>query len=360
LLKRYSDQGMKKVLETIEKSRIEVDVDKVKDYISGLTSEIIIGDLKLEKLQKYSHTDFREAAKSLPHDTRISDMIEEGGIDLVYTTGLCFGDSFDDALLRASHQSNIQTVYEIFSWDNLTTKASILTEPNAYFVWNARQVFELRTFHEIQNRIFIAGASRFENLDLKVLYDNVKKENILTVLYVGSSPLGNANDFEMFKKLVAISKSTLRQNVVFIYRIHKDLERIWGKSRIELEQLSTDFLIQESDISFIDAIYSADLIFAVNTSGIFEIALHDKRVYRPTFLRGGVSYANYHHEYVDDLCVDVSTSEKFIQILNLHLQIHQIGLNVHPHLLNFISPHGTKRRSSELIVDFIEELYENE
>jgi hypothetical protein len=360
LFKRYSDQGMKKILETIERSRIEVDVDKVKDYISGLTSEIIIGDLKLGSLQKYSHIDFREMAKSLPHDTRISDVIEEGAIDLVYTTGLCFGDSFDDALIRASRQSNIQTVYEIFSWDNLTTKASILTEPDAYFVWNARQVFELRNFHEIQNRILIAGASRFENLDQKVLYDNAKKNHSLSVLYVGSSPLGNTNDFEMFKNLVALSKSKLEGNIVFTYRIHKDLERIWGKSRIELEQSSIDFLIQESSVAFIDAIYSADLIFAVNTSGIFEVALHNKRVYRPSFVTGAESYSNYHHEYVNNLCVNVATSEKFIQIMILHLEIHQMGLNVHPYLLDFISPHGTKRKPSEFIVDFIEELLEDD
>jgi hypothetical protein len=360
LIKRYSDQGIKKVLETIEKSRIKIDVDKVIDYISGLTSEIIVGDLKLGNLQKYSHTAFREMAKSLPHDPRISDIIKKGAIDLVYTTGLCFGDSFDDALLRAAHQSNIHTVYEIFSWDNLTTKASILTEPDAYFVWNARQVFELRTFHEVQNKVLIAGASRFENLDQKVLYDNAKKNQSLTVLYVGSSPLGNANDFEMFKKLVAISKSKLEQNIVFIYRIHKDLERIWGKSRIEMEQLSTDFLIQESSIAFIDAIYSADLIFAVNTSGIFEVALHNKRVYRPSFVTGPESYSNYHHEYVDNLCVNVATSDKFIQILSMHLEIHQMGSNVYPYLLDFISPHGTRRRPSEFIVDFIEELQEDD
>lgn len=336
--------------------------DSFIQFVTGQINSLKIENFESQELSVIddSHQAQRLAAGLLPVDAQITQLFQDLGIDCVYTTRNCFGELFEECLTRGAKDSKLKTFYEIFSWDNLTTKSTILTEPDAYFVWNQTQLFELRAYHKAQAEIYVTGASRFENLYSSSKFSATKIPTSLSILWIGSSPLGCSDDFAIFERLVNFLEHSAPYSIQLIYRLHKDLEKEWGDEPPASSYESTSFQIQNSESDFLKALSSADLIFAVNTSAVFEAAVLGKSVYRPSFLMGNErNNRNFHENYMRRMTVDIHSKIDCERIVGEQVQGKMSKANSMRKILDFVAPNGTSRRPSEITLDWIEYIVED-
>ena len=354
-------ESEKKILNLIELLGLQDSRNLILEFARGQSNflkllgnesqELLLNDNSIEAL--------RIASKLQLTDERIKQFLKQLSIESVYTTRNCFGDLFEECLTRTAKDLEMQTFYEVFSWDNLTTKSSILTEPDTYFVWNQTQLFELRSFHRAKSDICITGASRFENLFSAAKVSSAISSSELSILFIGSSPLGCPDDFEVFKRLNDFLKKSMPFPFDLTYRMHKDLERTWELRGNAVLYNSNEFQVQSSESDFLRALSSSDLVFAINTSAVFEVAAQGKSVFRPSFLMDQNQVRqNYHGEYMNKLIRQIDSEIDCVTEVIQHARNKLKTIDSFTRIYDFISPHGSMRRPSEITLDWIESIGE--
>lgn len=213
--------------------------------------------------------------------------IKKLNLDVLIDTNLVFQETLDSELISACKKIEVPTIYSVFSWDNLTTKASFAIEPDNYFVWNEFQKKELLEFHEATNSIEMVGASRFDTFG-STTYLN-KRFNCIRILWLGSSRLGEPDDLKYFENLLEILTEIVDQEnistAVFLdYRMHfeyrNDDEVTVKINNLQQKYAKITMLLSGKETDLVSAINQSHLLFAMNTSAILEAALLGKEVIR--------------------------------------------------------------------------------
>ena len=154
-------------------------------------------------------------------------ILEKEKPDLVFCTNQRPVNSI--APLTAAQDLGISTITFIFSWDNLP-KATMVVEPDHYFVWSEYMKNEILTFHPHINaeQVFITGSPQFEphyDLSLRQSREEFFKEQDLNsskkyICFSGDDVTTSPNDPQYLNDLaVAVKKlNSKRQNLGIIFR----------------------------------------------------------------------------------------------------------------------------------------------
>ncbi len=150
---------------------------KIKNSIVTQLTQIYRGEKGLQKLRSKLKASER---KSLFYK-HCKDVLEKEKPDMVFCTNQRPVNAI--APLTAAQDLGIPTATFIFSWDNLP-KATMVVEPDFYFVWSEYMKKELLNYYPFINSdsIFIAGSPQFEphfNLKLRKTRQVFFKENNL-------------------------------------------------------------------------------------------------------------------------------------------------------------------------------------
>ncbi len=150
---------------------------KIKNAIVSRLSNTYIGAKGLEKLRRKLKNLERKSA--FYHECR--QVLEAEKPDLIFCTNQRPVNAI--APLTAGQDLEIPTGTFIFSWDNLP-KATMVVEPDFYFVWSEYMKEELLNYYPFINpqNVFITGSPQFEphfNPELRVSREEFFKENNL-------------------------------------------------------------------------------------------------------------------------------------------------------------------------------------
>jgi len=148
---------------------------KIKNAMVTQLTKTYKGEKGLEKLREKLKTSERKSV----FYKHCKDVLEREKPDLVFCTNQRPVNAI--APLTAAQDLGIPTGTFIFSWDNLP-KATMIVEPDFYFVWSEYMKEELINYYSYINpeNIFITGSSQFEphfNLKLRKTREEFFEEN---------------------------------------------------------------------------------------------------------------------------------------------------------------------------------------
>lgn len=101
--------------------------------------------------------------RAVPRSQAVDEYMAVRAPDLVLLTPLLALGSAEMDYLDAARALGFRTVYCVWSWDNLSSKALLRTLPDAVMVWNDCQKQEAITLHGVPaKRIVVTGAQSFD------------------------------------------------------------------------------------------------------------------------------------------------------------------------------------------------------
>lgn len=270
-------------------------------------SSIHIAEL-MEKLNKIkSRRDrmhcIRDVAATIPPDNRIINLLLQLNIESVIVTILVFQESFEQILIASAKHLRIENYYQVFSWDNLSSKATFVIEPDNYLVWNDFQVKELHTKHFVKNTISVTGASRFESLWKNDFIGESK------FLYLASSTLGDKDDLKVLIRIIRRISELSKQaklRVDFHYREHgkdESIRKAIQKLAKEYNHENFNLNLQTRRVNLITAIMESEVVFAQNTSAIIESVMLGKVPHRFVTKSIGGRSDGIHQKYMEKLTI---------------------------------------------------------
>jgi hypothetical protein len=112
---------------------------------------------------RVGHT-LRALEAALPAPEALRAFIAEHSPDVVVVSPLVGLGSAQGDYVRAAHALGIPAVLAVASWDNLTNKGRLREVPDLTVVWNAAQVEEAVTLHDLpRERVVATGAHAFDH-----------------------------------------------------------------------------------------------------------------------------------------------------------------------------------------------------
>lgn len=288
--------------------------------------------------------DMRTLAYKVKPNRSLIRQIKKLNLDVLIDTNLVFQEILDSELMSACKMIKVPTIYSVFSWDNLTTKASFAIEPDNYFVWNEFQKRELLEFHEVKNSVEIVGASRFDTFGTTASLN--ERFNSIRIMWLGSSRLGEPDDLKHFEKLLEtlseiVTEEKISTGIIVDYRMHfeyrNDEELINKINFLRQKYEEICVLLSGKDTDLVSAINESHLLFGMNTSAILEARLLGKEVIRMETSVIPEQEKSSHWKHIAKLCLTFSIEHVTEEIKRLDTKI--IGRRTSwIELLKFIRP----------------------
>lgn len=254
-----------------------------------------IRSLKLHKIKAISFflcKIYTIIERNLSVDSEITSKLSEIDPDMVIVFPNNWANSGEYEILRICKRMNIATINPIISLDNIYTKGILLDPTDFVLVWNQSQAEYLIHKHHLNKKnIFVVGSLYFEYYYTKygkLKFTSHKQENILTVLYLGSSPRianfrksnglsGITAEVNVLNKLllclerIAIEKEI---DVSLTIRTHPMIKKVHlpenssDHVKITIDYATSPKLIGNTTDQMHEKIIEADYIFGLNTSAL--------------------------------------------------------------------------------------------
>ncbi len=256
-----------------------------------------------KKVLKWSFTSqaLRFIQQKIPVAPEIKRHIQQHAPDILIALPLISGDSREGEYIQAANALNIPTVYSMFSWDNIASKATFHSKPGSHLVWNKPLADELSLLHDIpRERIYVTGAARFSRLlEHKDEYllprdefcrvagiDPSKKY----ILYVGSTYLLDSKvqktlneDLLIVDIARELAKNEKTQDVHVLVRPHPVNARIIPALHAARNETISIYPspgelpdTEEKRRMFYNSIYHSVAVVGVNTTAFLEASALDK------------------------------------------------------------------------------------
>lgn len=239
--------------------------------------------------------------RRIPVAPEIKDHIRRHLPDILIALPLISGDSREGEYVQAANMLNIPTVYSMFSWDNIASKATFHSSPHYYFIWNKPLARELSELHGISSeRILVTGAPRFARL-LKNREDYILPRAEFCriagidpakkyILYVGSTYLLDSNvrktlseDLLIVDIAEALERSEKTRGVDILVRPHPVNSMIISALRDGEHSTISIYPspgelpdTEEKRRMFYNSIYHSVAVVGVNTTAFLEASAIDK------------------------------------------------------------------------------------
>lgn len=257
--------------------------------------------------------------RAFPTDRAVVDQLRAEAADVVLVSPLIFNEMLAlNEYVKAAHLIGAPVGFPVFSWDNLTTKGTIHTQPDRIFVWNEIQRKEAIDLHRADPKhVKSFGAWRFDEFfDYKPRFDyhafcrrNRFDPAERTLLYIGSSPIVAATESDFVDMWVAAVRSaqdpTVRNSNILI-RPHPRNELAWWDSlealkrpRVTIQSIDGLSLFETRDL--FDALTNCDAVVGLVTSAMIEAAVVGRPVHTiMTSLAGEGQAGTVHFDYLTE------------------------------------------------------------
>ncbi|HZO61951.1 MAG TPA: hypothetical protein VFB35_03120 [Gaiellaceae bacterium] len=219
----------------------------------------------------------RELERAIPPDSELERRIAALEVDAVLLVTRLVLDGSGPDVLKVAGRLGLPSVALVWSWDNLSSKATMNEHPDVLLVWNALQVREAVSYHGIpEERVIALGAANFDRFFDDVAAAQPRPEgDPPTLLYLGSSPKIVPDEPPVFARWLEAVRASADERVRtarVVVRPHPASRRWEGWTPPEGVELSMPGAKIES-ATLADLLVRADAAVALNTSAEIEAAI---------------------------------------------------------------------------------------
>jgi hypothetical protein len=124
--------------------------------------------------------------------------------DAMLVVTRCTLDTYEPDVLKAARALDIPVSMLVWSWDNLSSKATLHERPDRLIVWNEVQAAEAVELHGIpREHVVAAGAANFDRFFAEVEEAGDARGDRPTIVYLGSSTNVAPAEPEIFERWLA-------------------------------------------------------------------------------------------------------------------------------------------------------------
>lgn len=357
---RFTSFQKKGVISEKRQARLQKIFDFMPSYIKNKI------ELKLSKNEE-----------NTPPTIETIEIMEKINPDYVIVTPLVNIASREIDLVKAAKLKKIPTLLATASWDNLTNKRKILTQPDNVAVWNQAMADEARTLHGVpSHKIWITGAAPFDGwfnqqpsrdkeTFCSLLQFDIEKPIIVYLCSSYSIAGESENDIirQWSNALISSSDEKLMHANVLIrphpmalkcwhelmLQENHSIGKIWGTKiwPLNVKHPTT----KQSRADFFDTLYYADAIVGLNTSAMIEAAILGKPVL--TFLGHDATLSqtgNIHFNHLKNggfMFQANNLQEHIQQLIEVLNSPESFAENCEKFVAQFVRPFGKEISASE-------------
>ena len=220
---------------------------------------------------------FRELERAVPPEPELEQAVAGLDVDAVLVVTRCVLGGSDPDVVKVARRIGRPSIMLVWSWDNLSSKATLHEQPDVLLVWNELQVREAVDFHGVPpERVLALGAPNFDRF-----FEEMGRtpagpgDDRATVLYLGSSPKVVPDEPAVFDRWLAAVRGSADERVRtarIVVRPHPASRRWAGwAAPDDVEIALPDAKIETAKLSLLLA--RADAVVALNTSAEIEAAI---------------------------------------------------------------------------------------
>jgi hypothetical protein len=308
----------------------------------------------------------RSYLQRIPADRKIISELHKAAPDVVIVTTNLPWEAPDLEYLKACTTIGIPTAIQIASWDNLTTKSTFYTIPDAILVWNKYIEDEAIKLHDVpKDKIVVTGAATFDYLfslrESCTFLEFCQRTGLAGdkpyIIYLGSSSSVAGNETIFVRDFVRSLRKSL--NVDVLIRPHPVNYRVWSEfnepGSIVWPRIGELPDTVKAKKDFWDALHHSLAIVGVNTSAMIEAAIVDKpciTIKSEQFSSSQSETGHFRHlingkflEFADDFEDAISLIKDIIA------GVDRLHGNRKDFATDFIRPNGIKQPVGPLIAE---------
>ncbi len=224
---------------------------------------------------------FRELEQRIPPERELEIAVDALGVDAVFVVSRCILGGSEPEVLKVARRLGLPSTMLVWSWDNLSSKATLNEHPDLLVVWNELQVREAVEFHGVpRERVLALGAANFDRFFAELSEVRPEPAETPLVLYLGSSPKVVKDEpavFALWLDAVRASPDERLRTARIAVRPHPASRR-WDRwvPPDGVEVSNPDAKVDAPTLARLLA--GANAVVAINTSAELEAAVAGKPV----------------------------------------------------------------------------------
>ncbi len=317
--------------------------------------------------------------KAIPLNPSIVNFFKSDRPDVFLVTPLIDLRGTQIDWLKCAKAMNIKSGLCVASWDNLTNKSLIQTEPDTVLVWNKIQQEEAVELHRIDpSKIVITGAQCYDHLFARrpsTSGEEFRKkvglsENCLYILYLCSSGFIAPQEVDFVAKWIdRLRRSADPQlnKIGVLVRPHpqnadqwRDVDFSDHENVAIYPRAGANPIHGNSLIDFFDSIYHSVATVGINTSPMIESGILNKpvlTVLTPQFRNTQNGTIHFHHLTDGGLLyVSHDLDEHLEQLSRILAGRGYYQARIKHFIRDFVRPHGLDTECTPILVKAIENL----
>jgi hypothetical protein len=318
--------------------------------------------------------------RALPPPREVLDAFDRFAPDLLLLTPLLYFGSHQVDYVRAARLRGVPSAVGIGSWDHLTTKGLLHEIPDRVLVWNEAQKTEAIEMHGVAaSQVTVTGAQAYDHwfamtpsTDRQTFCAKVGLDpGRPLLLYLCSSPFIAPDEVSFVRRWIAAvraSGDTRLARLGLLVRPHPQNARQWRDVDLAGE-FDNVALYPKAGVNpidgaargdYFDAMYHADAVVGVNTSGMIESGI----VGRPVFTVQADEFAatqdgtlHFHHLRREGLLhLAGSLAEHIEQLGQVAADPAAAQRRTRDFVGSFVRPHGLDVAATPRVVADLEAL----
>lgn len=231
--------------------------------------------------------------QALERPKKVMSFLREQEPDIVVLTPLIGLGSSELEYFLGAQALGLRTIFSVWSWDNLSSKAILRAQPDTVTVWNEVQRREAVELHGVPtDRVVITGSQCFDrwfeqspNRDRIKFCEYIRLPSTRPyILYVCSAPfIGSPSEAKFVQTWLKHVRSEPKlHDIGILIRPHPSRLKEWAD--ITFDRLGPVVLWGENPINtearadYFDSMFHAAVVVGLNTSAMIEAAVVAKPV----------------------------------------------------------------------------------
>jgi len=321
--------------------------------------------------------------KAIPLNPFIVDFFKSDRPDVFLVTPLIDLRGTQIDWLKCAKAMNIKSGLCVASWDNLTNKSLIQTEPDMVFVWNKIQQAEAVELHHVDpSKIVVTGAQCYDRLFARrpsTSSEEFRRKVGLPpetpyLLYLCSSRFIAPHEVDFIRqwiKRLRKSEDPKFKQIGVLVRPHPQNASQWrdvnfanyGNVTI-YPRLGANPISGDSLNDFFDSMYHSVATVGINTSPMIESGILGKPVLtilEPQFRDTQKGTIHFRHlEEGGLLMISRDLEEHLEQLKQVLTERESYLAQIRCFIENFVRPHGLSLECTPIFVDAVEQLFQKQ
>ena len=321
----------------------------------------------------------RRIESAIPLDPLVVKFFKDNRPDVFLITPLIDLHAKQLDWLKCAKSLGIKSGLCVASWDNLSNKSLIQTEPDAVIVWNEIQQQEAVELHHIPaSKVVVTGAQCYDRLfahrpstSRDEFFSKVgftKEGDYL--LYLCSSRFIAPNEVDFIRKWILRlrrSEDPLINRIGVLVRPHPQNATQWRE--IDLSEYGNVSLYPREGVNpirgtsfddFFDSMYHSVATVGINTSAMIESGILNKPVFTilsPQFRNTQNGTLHFNH-LVEGGLLNISSSldEHIVQLNRVLAGREAYQTRIRHFIQSFVRPNGQEVESTPIFAECVENL----